>query len=147
MDTNKTMGDIPLYILTSRTTFSAAEAFTYPLKIYKRATVIGEITKGGANAGDLYSLNNKLNIFIPDVAGKHPVKDESYDGVGINPDIKARSGDALEIAIELAQDAAEKYKNKNDEIAKSLLIELNNILTIENNPSSERIINAYLACR
>lgn len=145
---NKIIPNIPLYILTSSTTFSAAEAFTYPLKIYKRATIIGETTKGGANAGDLYSLNNKLNIFIPDVAGKHPVKNESFDGVGIKPNIKARSGDALEIAVELAQDAAEKYKTKNDEIAKSLLIELNNIiLTFEKDPKSERLINAYLACR
>lgn len=144
---NKILPKIPLFILTSTTTFSAAEAFTYPLKIYKRAIIIGETTRGGANAGDLYSLNNKLNIFIPDVAGKHPVKNESYEGVGIKPDIKARNGDALEIAIELAQDAAEEYKAKNDEIAKSLLMDLDNIINVEKNPSSERIINAYLACR
>lgn len=145
---NPILPNIPLYVLTSRTTFSAAEGFAYPLKIYKRATLIGETTRGGANAGDLLSLNDKLDIFIPDVAGKHPVKDESFDGAGIAPDIEARSGDALEIALELAREAAKNYRSENDAKARALLASINEIIAnFEQNPDSQRMSDAYLACR
>ncbi len=144
----KKLPKIPLFVLISSNTFSAAEGFSYPLKIHKRALFIGEATKGGANAGDLISLNDKLNIFIPDVSVTHPTKNESWEGIGIKPDIEVRSGDALEIAIELAQDAAEKYKTDNDKKAKTLLIELDSIISnFEANPKNEKISDAYLACR
>jgi hypothetical protein len=41
----------PVYILTSSTTISGAEQFTYDLKMLKRATIVGEDTAGGAHAG------------------------------------------------------------------------------------------------
>ena len=43
--------DKPVFILTSRRTFSAAEEFTYNLKNLKRATIVGETTGGGAHPG------------------------------------------------------------------------------------------------
>jgi retinol-binding protein 3 len=39
----------PVYILTGPETFSAAEAFAYDLQLYKRATIIGDTTRGGAH--------------------------------------------------------------------------------------------------
>ena len=42
------MADVKLYILTSRQTPSAAEAFAYDLKHLKRAIVVGESTSGAA---------------------------------------------------------------------------------------------------
>ena len=45
------MFDKDLYILTNRTTFSAAEEFTYDMKNMKRATIVGETTGGGAHPG------------------------------------------------------------------------------------------------
>src|SRR5687767_7189424 len=45
----KRMARTPLYILTSAATFSAAEGFAAPLQAVKRATIVGEITRGGAN--------------------------------------------------------------------------------------------------
>src|SRR5690606_27051516 len=41
--------EIPLYILTSYKTFSAAEAFVYTLQKTGRAKIIGENTRGGAH--------------------------------------------------------------------------------------------------
>ncbi len=41
--------DTPLYVLTSKRTFSGAEEFTNDLKALKRATIVGERTKGGAH--------------------------------------------------------------------------------------------------
>ena len=43
--------DKPVYVLTSKRTFSGAEEFTYNLKNLKRATIVGETTGGGANPG------------------------------------------------------------------------------------------------
>ncbi|WP_025740671.1 S41 family peptidase [Aquimarina pacifica] len=145
---NKKMYDIPLFILTSKATFSAAEAFAYPLKIHKRATIIGEITRGGGNAGDIYSLSEDLNIFIPDVSVSHPTEKESWEGVGIEPDINTRSGDAFDVALALAQKAAEKFKVENDKKARGLLETLRNTLSdFEKNPDPQTIIDIYLACR
>ena len=39
----------PVYILTSRRTFSGAEEFAYDLKNLGRATIVGDTTGGGAN--------------------------------------------------------------------------------------------------
>ena len=41
----------PIYVLTSGGTFSGAEEMAYDLKNLKRATIIGEVTGGGANPG------------------------------------------------------------------------------------------------
>lgn len=143
-----TMPDIPLFILTSPKTFSAAEAFSYPLKAYGRATFIGETTKGGANAGDLISLDDKLQIFIPDVAGlPHPETNEIFEGKGIEPDVKISSDKALEKALELAKIDASDYKNKKDSEAKKLLIELNEVVGNYKGENEDKIVNFYLKCR
>jgi C-terminal processing protease CtpA/Prc len=47
----KRLVDVPIFVLTSGSTFSAAEEFTYDLKCLKRATIVGERTGGGANPG------------------------------------------------------------------------------------------------
>jgi len=48
----KRMFDVDLYVLTSSSTASAAEEFTYNLKNLKRATIVGEKTAGAANPID-----------------------------------------------------------------------------------------------
>jgi hypothetical protein len=50
------MTDVPVFVLTSGRTFSAAEEFTYNLKNLKRATLVGETTGGGAHPVDLYRV-------------------------------------------------------------------------------------------
>ena len=55
----------PVFILTSRSTFSAAESFAYKLKTLKRATVIGENTRGGENPVEILSVNDEYILYIP----------------------------------------------------------------------------------
>ncbi|MGH9949749.1 MAG: S41 family peptidase, partial [Pyrinomonadaceae bacterium] len=62
-----------VYILTSKRTFSAAEAFTYDLKNLKRAVVIGETTGGGANPRDVVRINEHFWIGLPTARAVNPV--------------------------------------------------------------------------
>src|ERR1022692_4237482 len=46
--------DKPVFVLTSASTWSGAEQFSYNLKMLKRATLVGERTRGGAHAGEFH---------------------------------------------------------------------------------------------
>lgn len=145
---NKKLTETPLFILTSTKTFSAAEAFSYPLKVYKRAIFIGETTKGGGNAGDIISINKELEVFIPDVAAiPHPISNTTFEGIGIIPDIKIKSIKALDVAMKHAKIAAEKHKSKMDEKAKTILQSTIELVTNFDGKSNQQIIDAYLKCR
>jgi C-terminal processing protease CtpA/Prc len=87
-----------VYILTSKDTFSAGEDFTYALKNLKRATVIGETTGGGANAGDNRRLLPNFSVFVPLSRLISPVTKTNWEGVGVTPDVSVCAGDALRTA-------------------------------------------------
>ena len=85
----------PLYILTSKQTFSAAEAFAYTLKHLDKATVVGEITAGGANRTKRINLNDEFTISVPYIQAIHPVTKTNWEGKGVLPDIKTNEKTAL----------------------------------------------------
>lgn len=85
----------PLYILTSKHTFSAAEAFTYTLKYLDRAKVVGEITKGGANRTKRINLNDEFTISVPYVQSIHPVTKTNWEAKGVQPDIETTEKEAF----------------------------------------------------
>ncbi|MCJ8273018.1 MAG: S41 family peptidase [Psychrosphaera sp.] len=94
--------DIDVYILTSKRTFSAAEEFSYNLKHLKRATVIGEVTGGGAHPGDAEAVNDRFLIWIPTGRSTNPITKTNWESVGVQPDVKVAAIDALAIAQKLA---------------------------------------------
>lgn len=87
----------PVYILTSKNTFSAPEEFAYDLQALKRATIIGAKTKGGANAGKVYRINDHFDIYIPIGKATNPATGKNWEG-GVIPDIEVASKDALKKA-------------------------------------------------
>jgi hypothetical protein len=101
--------ELPIFILTSNRTFSGGEEFAYNFKTRKRATLIGETTGGGANPGSMFPVNAALGIFIPTGRAINPVTKTNWEGVGVEPDIPTKADDALERALPLAREAAEKY--------------------------------------
>jgi len=101
--------DLPMFILTSGRTFSGGEEFAYNFKTRKRATLVGETTGGGANPGGMLPVNEAIAIFVPTGRAINPVTKTNWEGVGVEPDIKTNSDSALETALPLARDAAEKY--------------------------------------
>ena len=88
----------PVYILTSRDTFSAAEEFTYNLKHLKRATVVGETTGGGAHPGGVRRITDHFGIWLPTGRAINPITNTNWEGVGIEPDIVVDSARALDAA-------------------------------------------------
>ena len=96
------MADKPAYILTSRMTASAAEQFTWDLKMLKRVTVVGEITRGAAHAGVFHRLDDHFGLGVPEVQAINPFAKTDWDGTGVEPDVKAAADDALTVAEMLA---------------------------------------------
>jgi C-terminal processing protease CtpA/Prc len=92
----------PVYVLTSDRTFSAAEEFSYNLKILKRATIIGATTGGGANPGETFKIDENFSIFIPMGRAINPITNTNWEGVGVTPDIEVSSNQALAVAQALA---------------------------------------------
>ena len=90
--------DIPVYILTSNKTFSAAEEFTYNLKNLKRATIIGETTGGGAHPGGVVPAGDRFTIFVPNGRAINPITKTNWEGTGVKPDIEVKAADALHTA-------------------------------------------------
>jgi hypothetical protein len=97
-DIKKISKNVPVYILVSKRTSSAAEAFAYTLQSYKRATVIGEVTNGEANPGYLFPLNSEMYIMIPAFDIINPITKTNWQGKGVMPDVQILSDKALTMA-------------------------------------------------
>ncbi len=91
----KRMPKIDLYVLTSKGTFSAAEEFTYNLKNLHRATIIGEVTGGGANPGGDNIATDRFTVWIPTGRAISPITKTNWEGTGVQPDIEVPAEDAL----------------------------------------------------
>jgi retinol-binding protein 3 len=90
--------EVPLYILTSYKTFSAAEGLSYALQSLKRATIVGETTRGGAHAVSYRPLSSGFICDMPFGRSISPVTKKNWERTGITPDIKVASDKALETA-------------------------------------------------
>ena len=108
-DTTLAMPDVPVYVLTSNRTFSAAEEFTYNLKNLERATIIGETTGGGAHPVDSFIFDDQLMVVLPIARAINPISHTNWEGTGVSPDIETDSNNALDVAITTALEIA--YKN------------------------------------
>ena len=92
----------PVFVLTSRTTFSAAEELAYDLRSLKRATVVGETTGGGAHVVAPHKIDDHFFIRIPFARFVNPITKTDWEGTGVEPDVTASAADALAVAEKLA---------------------------------------------
>jgi C-terminal processing protease CtpA/Prc len=88
----------PVFVLTSPETFSAAEEFAYNLQVLKRAKIVGETTRGGANPGRGFRLHDHFWMFMPTGQAINPVTNSNWDGTGVVPDVKV----PMEVALDTA---------------------------------------------
>jgi len=98
----------PVYILIGKDTFSAGEEFAYNFQALKRATLVGEITPGGAHPGSPYRLDAHFEVFIPNGRAINPITGGNWEGVGVQPEISVPGEDALDTAYQLALEAVIK---------------------------------------
>jgi len=110
----KQLLDVPLFVLISGKTFSAAEYLAYDLKVRGRATLVGEPTGGGAHSVDLFPVGDLFEIYIPTARAVNPITGSNWEGTGIEPDVVVPSEKALDTAIELAKKAAQEYGKARD---------------------------------
>ncbi|MEA5403324.1 S41 family peptidase [Arcicella sp. DC2W] len=102
----------PIYILTSKHTFSAAEAFAYTLKHLDKAVIVGEVTKGGANRTKRINLNDEFTISVPYIQAIHPITKTNWEGKGVQPDIETNEKAAFVNAyIDAINKTAKSNKN------------------------------------
>jgi len=112
----KRMPDVPVYILVDQQTHSAAEAFAYDLQALKRATIIGERTRGGAHLVDFIPMNDMFVLMLPIARAVNPITGGNWQGTGVKPDVEVSPEETLRTAhmgalhelLASAKDANEK---------------------------------------
>ncbi|MBN1224803.1 MAG: hypothetical protein JXB23_16265 [Candidatus Aminicenantes bacterium] len=116
--------DVPLFILTGPNTFSAAEYFAYDMQSRKRATIVGEPTKGGAHSVDLFGIDDQFEFYISTERAVSPVTGGNWEGTGVIPDIRVPAASALDAALVEAKKAAEAYGRTEDTRLKKAVDEM-----------------------
>ncbi|MCX5231259.1 S41 family peptidase [Streptomyces sp. NBC_00233] len=95
-------GSKPLYVLTSDSSFSAAEELAYNLQQLGRAVIVGERTRGGAHPCKGWTVHPHLEVTVPMGRAVNPVSGTNWEGIGVQPDIPCPAADALDQAHALA---------------------------------------------
>jgi hypothetical protein len=138
----KKMPDVPLFVLTSKSTFSGGEEFAYDIQTQKRGILIGETTGGGANPGRTFPVTNAFGIFIPTGRAINPITKTNWEGVGVVPDISCSTDKALDTAITHAAAAAKAYRDKKDNLVhkrvEDLKLNIDNAVKLFNENQNEK---------
>jgi len=90
--------DRPVYVLTSRHTFSGGEELCYNLQALGRAELIGETTGGGAHPTRGYPISRAVMIGIPFARSVNPVTGTNWEGTGVTPDVAVPEDEAYDVA-------------------------------------------------
>ena len=101
----------PVFILTSRKTFSAAEAVAYDLQALKRATIVGETTGGGAHPFEYRRIHPHFAVDLPEGRSINPITGGNWQDVGVKPDVAVPADQALDVALKLAREAILKGRS------------------------------------
>jgi hypothetical protein len=102
----------PVFVLTSKRTFSGAEEFAFDLKNQKRATIVGETTGGGAHPVAPHTVADYFTVGVPFAKSLDPVTKTNWEGTGVAPDVSVAADDALETAEKLAREKTQSTKGK-----------------------------------
>lgn len=94
--------DVPVYVLISGRTGSAAEAFAYTMQAARRAVIVGETSGGAANPGGPVFTPSGYRVFISTGSPTNPLTGGNWKQVGVRPDVAVPAEDALDAAWKAA---------------------------------------------
>lgn len=86
---------VPLYVLTSQASGSAAEEFTFVLKNRKRATIVGTRTAGAGHMVAFMPVGNGFVIGLSITRVSDPQTGKEWEQVGVQPDLAVPAESAL----------------------------------------------------
>jgi len=112
----KHIPDVPVFVLTSKRTFSGGEDMAYTLKHHGRAIIVGETTGGGAHPVTELTPGEGFVIILPDGYPTHPVTKANWEGSGVQPDIEVSREQVLEVAH---RHALQSLMGKHDDPART----------------------------
>jgi C-terminal processing protease CtpA/Prc len=96
--------DRAVYLLAGPSTFSGGESLAYDLQALGRATVVGEVTGGGAHPSTIVSLAAQVELRLPIARPVNPITGGNWERVGVQPDIPVPADTALAVAHRHALD-------------------------------------------
>jgi hypothetical protein len=96
---------IPVYVLTSRDTGSAAEDFAFLLQQTGRATLVGDRTAGAGHMNAVLGIGGGYSVSVSIGRTFNPRTNQGWEGTGVQPDVRAAAADALDTAHRLALSA------------------------------------------
>jgi hypothetical protein len=96
---------IPVYVLTSRDTGSAAEDFAFLLQQTGRATLVGDRTAGAGHMNAVLGIGGGYSVSVSIGRTFNPKTNQGWEGTGVQPDVRASAADALDTAHRLALSA------------------------------------------
>ena len=88
----------PVYVLTSKMSISAAEAFAQLVKDYKVGEIVGEKTAGAAYRNSFFPIAKQYMLSVSVGRGEVGPSKFDWEGVGIEPTIKSGMVEALDAA-------------------------------------------------
>ncbi|KAJ3122377.1 hypothetical protein HK100_012020 [Physocladia obscura] len=108
----------PVFILTSKKTFSCGEEIAYTLQTFGKAKTIGSRTGAGAHPGQLFWIHPHMWLFISTGINYNTITKTDWEPNGVEPDIPIQDPDhALLVGHKLALEyvVAEKLKTSSEE--------------------------------
>jgi len=125
--------DKDLYVLIGYATFSAAEDFAYAMQAQKRATIIGEKTRGGGHPIEMFCfVNMYVSIDVPNASSINSITGGNWEGVGVAPDIEVPFEETFDFAYRKALETLLE-KADNDESRSKINWAISG-LTMKQNP-------------
>lgn len=105
---------VPLYVLTSSYSASAAEEFAFVLQHTGRATIVGARTAGAGHMNEFVDVGNGFHLSVSTTRVSHPATGAEWERVGVTPQVLVESPNALEKALELARAATSPVRPGTD---------------------------------
>lgn len=99
-DVDRLPETVEVVVLTSAETFSGGEELAYDLQALGRATVVGEVTGGGAHPRVGFALSPTLQLHVPTVRSVNAATGTNWEGKGVLPDRPCPADQALELALQ-----------------------------------------------